>query len=241
MNAEQNKGRGIIYVLVNDAMPGYVKIGITRNIEERIRSLDNTNMPLPFSCFFAAEIERADFVERQIHDAFGDHRVRSNREFFRLSPERAVSAIMVAPYKDVTPGKDFVETEEDQRALDKARQRKSVFRFSLVGIPVGATLKFTRDPNIICIVVDDRKVSFEGEMVSLSSAADLALRKVGIAWKSVQGPVYWEYDGETLDEMRTRIEEEGEEEEREPTQGEIDDAGDKWMNRDREDETGLEI
>jgi len=237
-NREQDGSRGIIYVLVNEAMPGYVKIGKTKNIEERIRSLDNTNMPLPFSCFFAAEVDKIDFVEKQLHDAFGDHRVRSNREFFRLSPERAVSAIMIASYKDVTPGKDFVETEEDQRALDKARQRKSVFRFSLVDVSPGSVLTFTRDPNITCTVVDDRKVSFEGELVSLSTAADLALRKVGVAWKSVQGPVYWEYDGETLDEMRTRIEEGGE---REPTQGEIDDAGDRWMNRDREDETGPEI
>jgi hypothetical protein len=218
-------------------MPGYVKIGKTQNIEGRIRSLDNTNMPLPFSCFFAAEVEKIDFVERQLHDAFGDHRVRSNREFFRLSPERAVAAIMLVTHRDVTPGKDFVETEEDQRALDRARQRRSVFRFSLVGIPVGATLTFTRDSNITCTVVDDRKVSFEGELLSLSIAADLALKKVGVNWKSVQGPAHWEYDGETLDERRIRLEEGGEDE-REPTQEEIDIAGDQWVQSQIDRERG---
>jgi hypothetical protein len=68
--------RGIVYVLVNDAMPGHVKIGKTLNIEDRLRTLDNTSVPLPFRCFFAAEVDNFEFVERQLHDAFGDHRVR---------------------------------------------------------------------------------------------------------------------------------------------------------------------
>lgn len=38
----------IVYVLINEAMPGYVKIGLTSgSLEERIRSLDTTGVPLP--------------------------------------------------------------------------------------------------------------------------------------------------------------------------------------------------
>jgi hypothetical protein len=35
---------GIVYVLTNAAMPGYVKIGLTRrsDVGERVRQLDNT-------------------------------------------------------------------------------------------------------------------------------------------------------------------------------------------------------
>ena len=196
---------GIVYVLVNEAMPGYVKIGKTKDIGARIRSLDNTSVPVPFTCFFAAQVEKYDFIEHQLHDVFGDHRVRSNREFFRVSPERVVSAIKITSYKDVTPSVDFVETPEDQKALDWTRARRPVFRFSSAKIPHGAILVFTRDQKVTCVVIDDKKVLMNGLEVSLSRAADIALRQLGISWKSVQGPAYWEYEGEILDERRTRI------------------------------------
>ena len=70
-------------------MPNYVKIGKTvQRVEERMRSLDSTRVSLPFECFFAARVEDIDFVERQLHDAFGDQRVRKNREFFETDPAR---------------------------------------------------------------------------------------------------------------------------------------------------------
>jgi hypothetical protein len=118
-----------------------------------------------------------------------------------------VAALRIANHMDVTPKKDFVETEEDQRALDQASERRAAFNFKMVDIAPGAILTFTRDPNITCTVVDERKVNFEGENVSLSVAADRALRRVGVTWKSVQGPLYWEFENETLDERRARMEE----------------------------------
>jgi len=57
----------IVYVLINEAMPGYVKIGITDNLERRIRELDNTSIPLPFECFYACTVESAANVEKLIH------------------------------------------------------------------------------------------------------------------------------------------------------------------------------
>jgi len=65
----------IVYILINEAMPNYVKIGRTTNLEQRIRSLDNTSTPLPFECFFACTVNDAAFVEKQLHDAFLDNRV----------------------------------------------------------------------------------------------------------------------------------------------------------------------
>ena len=43
-----------------------------------------------------SETREAAFVERQLHEAFGDHRVSKNREFFRLAPERARAALYLA-------------------------------------------------------------------------------------------------------------------------------------------------
>lgn len=193
----------VIYILINEAMPGYVKIGRTTNLEQRIRSLDTTSVPLPFECFYACTVSDSQFVERQLHDAFMDHRVRSSREFFEISPERAVAALKLAEIENVTPRKDFVETQEDQHALNQARKKRSVFNFAMVNIPIGAELIFSRDKNIKARVIDNRSIELNGEIVSLSSSAQKIL---GYA-SGVQGTAYWMYEGELLDERRKRMEE----------------------------------
>ncbi len=192
-----------VYVLINPAMVGYVKIGRTINLSQRLSILDNTSIPLPFECFYAAIVNDANFVEKQLHQAFEDSRVRKNREFFEISPERVVAALKLVEIEDVTPQDDTVESEDDQKALDKARIRRSNFNFDLVKIPVGAELTFTRNFEIKCEVVDSKQVKYNDTVMSLSAAAKEALLSIGILWKSVQGPLFWEYDGRTLDDIRS--------------------------------------
>ncbi|NCS98866.1 GIY-YIG nuclease family protein [Candidatus Parcubacteria bacterium] len=194
----------IIYVLINEAMPGYVKVGITTNLEQRIRSLDTTSVPLPFEVFYAATVQDSKFVERQIFEAFLDKRVRSSREFFQISPEQAVAIIKLVEIENVTPKQDFVENQEDQKALNEARTRRSAFNFKMVNVPVGAELSFAHDPEIKSTVADNKMVMFENELMSLSGAAQKIL---DVEWP-VQGPLYWIYEGETLDERRRKMEEE---------------------------------
>jgi hypothetical protein len=198
----------IVYVLINDAMSGYVKIGRTNNLEQRLRSLDNTSVPLPFTCFYACEVGDANFVERQLHDAFGDQRVRANREFFEISPDRIVAALKLAALKEVTPGRDFVETADDQRALDKARTKRSRFNFEMAQVPVGAVLAFVRNPLITAVVKSNTTIEFMGEETSLSKAASTILqRDYGWSIDKVQGPLYWVFEEENLEERRRRLEE----------------------------------
>ena len=201
----------IIYILINEAMPGYVKIGkTTTSLEQRMRELDVTSVPLPFECFYASKVKAKDpndpkslDVERQLHDAFLDHRVRSSREFFEISPERAVSALKLTGGEDVTPHKDFVESQEDQQALNQARTCRDKFNFKMVDIPVGAELVFFNDENLKARVVDEKFIDFNGEVTRLSPAAQKIL---GYSYK-VAGTLYWMYEGETLDERRRRFEE----------------------------------
>jgi hypothetical protein len=199
----------IVYILINEAMQGYCKVGRTIDLEQRMRSLDNTSIPLPFECFYACTVTDANFVEKQLHDAFGDNRVRSNREWFEISPERVASALRIAQIEDMTPGVDYVENEEEQRALDETRERKKNLSFKMIDISTGAQLNFTRGEEIYCIVLDNKRVIFEDEEMSLSAAAQKALEMTGTKpWKSAQGGLYWMYEGETLVERRKRMEEE---------------------------------
>ena len=200
---------GIVYILVNEAMPGLAKIGKTSaGIEDRIRSLDTTGVPLPFECFHASKVSDIDFVETHLHDAFGDFRVRRRREFFRISPERVQAALLLAQIKDVTPLDDVVEDADDKAALDESRTWQPPFSFHMVDIPVGAILQFVKDPEITCSVSGNKKIQFEDRETSLSSAARTILHRMGYTWKQVPGPRYWLYEGESLSERRRRMEEE---------------------------------
>ncbi len=68
---------GIIYSLTHESMPGLIKVGLTdAGIEQRMLSLDNTSVALPFEYYYAAEVEDALAVEHAIRVALGAHRVR---------------------------------------------------------------------------------------------------------------------------------------------------------------------
>ena len=93
----KTKPTGKVYILTNDMMPGIVKIGITEGrVEDRIKSLDNTSLPMPFRFYFAIESDRFKKIELLAHNAFAAFRVRENREFFQVDPERVVAALKIA-------------------------------------------------------------------------------------------------------------------------------------------------
>ena len=74
---------GVIYILMNEAMPGYTKIGKTTSpVEQRMKELDSAGVPLPFECFYAAKVADIDHVERSLHDAFAANRSGQGESFF---------------------------------------------------------------------------------------------------------------------------------------------------------------
>jgi hypothetical protein len=194
---------GIVYVLKNEAMPGVVKIGLTEaDVEDRILSLDNTSVPLPFECYYAARIEDAAKVEKALHTAFDDHRVRKSREFFEIDPYRVQVLLELHALEDVTPRDDIVESPEDSEAVERTMSRRPPFRFSMANIPVGATLEFVRDGNETATVVNDSTIHFRGEETSLSAAAVVLMQEAGYRGNAYAGPAFWLYDGKTLSEHR---------------------------------------
>ena len=83
----------IVYVLSNPAFDKYVKVGKTVDLEQRLRQLDNTSVPLPFRCEFAIEVNDETKAEHLVHQAFADVRVRSKREFFEIDAQRVIAAL----------------------------------------------------------------------------------------------------------------------------------------------------
>jgi len=194
-----------VYILTNEAMPGYIKIGLTdKPVSERVLGLDNTSVAVPFQCYYAARVDNNQKVERALHTAFGDFRVRPNREFFKMDPYKVKAILEVLAIEDVTPKNELVATAEDAQALRTVGIKAGRFRFSSAGIPIGATLNFVKDLNLISTVEEDSWVVFEGVKHSLTTAALEALKKCGYNWSSVQGPEYWLYNGESVGSLRAR-------------------------------------
>ena len=195
----------IVYILTNQSMPDTIKIGITDNLERRMRELDNTSTPLPFECYYAVEVQDAKVIEKKIHEGLDDKRVRQNREFFNTSPEQAKAILEIAEVmggKNVTPKEDVVETPQDKQALDNARKRSGrIDYFGILGIAKGTTLTFSKDKNITCEVADNGKVIFRGKETSLSGSALLITNEMGYDWGQVQGSGYWCYQGRTLRDL----------------------------------------
>ena len=55
----------IVYILTNESMPDTIKVGITGNLDRRIKELDTTGTPLPFECYYAVEVENAAAIEKK--------------------------------------------------------------------------------------------------------------------------------------------------------------------------------
>ena len=197
-----------VYILTNEAMPGLIKIGLTEGlVNERVMQLDTTSVPVPFQCYYAAKVLDNRQVERALHTAFGDIRVRPNREFFRIDPFKVKAILELLAIEDVTHHEELVASADDSKAMRTVSIKAGKFRFSSAAIPVGATLNFVRDSQLTAEVVDDTSVIFDGVRQSLTSSALEALKKCGYNWSSVQGPEYWLYNGETVGSHRSRVRE----------------------------------
>jgi hypothetical protein len=77
---------GFVYLLTNESMPGYVKIGQTEsNPFVRASDLFTTGVPTRFIVARAWFVVDRVKVEKLLHDAFDPYRVEAgNREFFKV-------------------------------------------------------------------------------------------------------------------------------------------------------------
>lgn len=195
----------IVYVLTNPAMPGLTKIGMTSNsdIENRLRQLYTTGVPVPFECEYACKVKDALQVERTLHFAFGDIRVNPNREFFRINPDRVISILKLLSIEEVTTevSNEIVSeiTSVDRQSGDRLKaSRRPNMNFKELGIPVGSVLNFRDGPSEVK-VISDRKVTLNGEEMYLTPAT---LKVLGYEEnRPLQPSPYWLFNGRTLDEI----------------------------------------
>lgn len=223
---------GLVYILTNPCLDGWVKIGMTErdDIERRLQELNApANIPLSYRCYATYEVEEPREVERRIHsiidrvdgtlharEALENGRIRE-REFFRLSPEAAYGILRdIAELRgDADRLRLHAPTAAQAREeeLSGYRQRRLNNSFGLLGIEPGEEIVFLYDEDLTARVVNRKnRVEFEGQVYSVTGLASRLLRE-RCGWAenaSLNGWRYFTRDGLTLSELRRQIEDEGE-------------------------------
>lgn len=94
--------QGYIYVLINPAMPGLLKIGLTtKTPEERVKELSSaTGVPINFILIYKEFFQNCATAEKAIHshlEAQG-YRFNKGREFFEAEPSDVINIIKEIKY-----------------------------------------------------------------------------------------------------------------------------------------------
>lgn len=88
---------GYVYILVNKAMKGLVKIGMTSgDPKRRARELSTTGLPFPFKVHAALRTEKYAAVEELVHKILTKltkKRVNEKREFYKIKPDEALEIL----------------------------------------------------------------------------------------------------------------------------------------------------
>lgn len=90
-------GSGYIYVMINQSLPGMVKIGKTkRDPNERAKELSSaTGVPTPFTLVYYRAVANCDLAELTLHNYLEEKgaRVNNNREFFQITTTEAINLV----------------------------------------------------------------------------------------------------------------------------------------------------
>ncbi|MDR2480252.1 MAG: GIY-YIG nuclease family protein [Treponema sp.] len=197
--------QGIVYLLSNPAMPGIIKIGLTQkdSVNDRLKELFNTSVPVPFECEYACKVDDCNKVEKALHLAFGPSRIHPQREFFSIEPEQAVAILELLKTADITSNINE-EIQKSTSQMDREagenlkKQRRPPLNFFEMGIPIGSKLLFmdSEDASIEAAVLSEKKVSYNNTEYSLTQ---LTRELLNIEY-NVQPTRHWSYAGRMLNE-----------------------------------------
>ena len=187
---------GIVYVLKNPAFPHLIKIGVTLRDEVQVRmaELFSTGVPLPFECVYAGKVKDAKKVERSLNQAFSPNRINPSREFFDIDESQAIVILKLLDMEDVTPeiNQELDKADESSKQASKnyKRTRRPSFNFHEMGIDPSSIL-FSVNGETSCEVIDEKKVRYNDEVISLSRATSLML---DVSYNVAPG-LYWNFEG----------------------------------------------
>lgn len=207
--------KGYIYILTNPSFKEGVKIGYADDPKKMVEQLNRTECtPFAFRIYATYEVDNR-LQDKKVHDiidspnptlrsrdSLAEGKVRV-REFYNMSAEEAYKLFeSIAQINGLEKNlKEYVASEEkveEEKLATKARL--SAFRFSMCGIKPGEEVVFSDDPSVVCTVIDDRRISYNGEDYSLRGLAGMLLHE-----KVIQRPLHFTYKGKVLNDLRKEL------------------------------------
>lgn len=210
---------GYIYILTNPSFPDYVKIGYADDVESRLDQLNRSEcIPFAFRVYATYEVENR-LVDLKLHDLIDrlNPNLRSienyngkqrRREFYAMTKEEAYAILEAiaeihgySKRLKIWEMSDAQKQDETEAAeiKEESRKRSANITFSECEIPIGSVLNFIDNPDITCIVADDRRVSYNGEIMYMTTLARMLTGKVNVV-----GPRYFTYKGVALWDIENR-------------------------------------
>ena len=197
----------IIYIMTNPAYPGYVKIGATtRDVEKRRAELSShSGVMFDFEVYATYET-RGSLKDKNFHRIIDklNPTLRANvkREFYKMESEAAYDLLMAIA--EIAGDVDKVIKWGDDLE-ENVQGRRAPFSFVKADMKPGSIISFTENEDVKATVLDDRHIEYDGKSTSVS---ELARRLLDLK-HAVQGTLYFTYQGETLNDRRLRMENEG--------------------------------
>jgi hypothetical protein len=95
---EQYHSKGqFVYVLTNEAYPGFVKIGKAVNPLQRVAQINGAGVVSEWKLRYSLPVENDDIIETSVHKYLAEFRrgtdQGSSREFFQVTLEHAIEVI----------------------------------------------------------------------------------------------------------------------------------------------------
>lgn len=201
--------KGFVYILTN---PSYrdniIKIGFTKNLKNRLASLDRTGVPTPFEPYMTVETSKYKILEGVIHrelDKLTDFRTRDNREFFEIDPVDAADLLknlarLIDDAEIVEYGNVSSVEDKNESTIKQQGNRTS---FHMLGIPIGSKLIASNKDIPDVVVVDEvNQVQLpDGRVKSISRAV------IDVIGGHRNGFSVYKYKGKTLSNIRKSIDE----------------------------------
>jgi ribosomal protein L19 len=206
--------KGIVYILINPCLEGWVKIGHTdkNDIQERLDTLNNQpNIPLAFRAYALYHTKDPSRIEETIQGLIDliDPKLRAielkengkvrKREFYRMPPGQAFAILKKFAHGIGDEGSlELVNpTIEDIEIETLLKGRRPKLNFYELGLEDGFELVLKENPRMVAKIVSEKLVEHEGNKYSLT-----ALSKKLLHWQAARQPApHWLYKGKSLSDI----------------------------------------
>lgn len=201
--AKKENETGYVYLIHNPRQPNDYKIGMTNDLEERLRTFNSeTSCAVPFIVIAYIKTAKYKKVERVLHKIYADARINPKREFFEFEGDDALETVkeMMKDIAELSDG-DYQELLTVTRDEE---ERTTPFSLAKCDIPIGEEIQFINpnDTEVYLFKVHDLKnrghlENEEGDIMTVSEAVRSILHNR--VWSARAD--MWHYEGRTLKEI----------------------------------------